>query len=570
MAFNISYIYQAIDKFTPIANRINNSVERTQKKFKRLKDQMDRTNRIMGRFGNTLNSVKSRLIGLGTAMAGAVGVKALVDFDAAMSKVLAVSGSTNKEFKDMRLLAKDLGATTVFSASQAASGMEFLARAGFSASTIIKAMPSVLDLAASSSLDLATAADITSNIMTGFGIEASKTNKIADLMATINASANTNVQQLGDAMKFVGPIAAAMGQSIEQTASALGALSDAGLQGAMAGTGLRRVLSELGSPTKAISKALAAVGVNLRKINPETNDLITILKELAKANLTASDALKIFGDRGGPAFTVLVKNIPKIERLNQKLSNSSGAAKKMATIMRNNLLGAAKETLSAFEGLIITIGDLGLTGALRNLAGALTFISRIFNTFFEKFPKFTKFIATFVSILITAKIATLAWAGAMKLATIATLAFNTALFANPFRLIAVGIIAAISGLIIFKKEIGGLVQSFLGLFDLQMPQWLKHLFGIEGFKINIAADELRDAASIAIAGGTGAINKTIALNQLDDTAGIGIAAREVITRNRLDGNININAPAGVVSSFDARTSGVTMGNLGLNLVGVGP
>lgn len=429
MAFNISYVYHAIDKFTPVANKINRSVERTRTKFRRLKKQMDKTSKSSSQFGNAMGSVRSRVLALGAALTAGVGVKALVDFGAAMSKVKAVSGATNKEFKGMRMVAKELGATTVFSASQAASGMEFLSRAGFDASEIIKSMPAVLDLAASSALDLATAADITSNIMTGFGISASETNKVADIMATINASANTNVQQLGDAMKFVGPIANKMGQSIEVTAAAMGALSDAGLQGSMAGTGLRKVLSTLASPSKSVSNGLAALGVDLRKINPETNDLVTVLKELEKANLTAGNALQIFGERGGPAFSVLIDNIPKVEKLTAKLNKSAGAAKRMADIMRDNLLGAGKEAISAFEGLIITLGDLGLTRTLKNVSESITFVTRNIGKLVENFPNTIKFIALFISLLVTGKLALLAWAAAAKIATVATLSISVPVIA---------------------------------------------------------------------------------------------------------------------------------------------
>jgi TP901 family phage tail tape measure protein len=543
MAFNISYVYRAVDRFTPAANRIRRSVQSTTTQTQALGRTMAAAEVRTNSLNRALGGMGTRVLALGTAIAGATGVKALVDFDHSMSKVLAVSGATESQFIAMRQVAKDLGATTVFSASQAAGGMEFLARAGFKANEVIAAMPGVLDLASSGAIDLATAADIASNVMSGFNMEASQSNKVADLMATITANANTNIQQLGNAMKFVGPIAVGMNQSIEGTTAALGALADAGLQGSMGGTGLRMVLIGLSKPSKQFRNHLVRMGVDLKKINPETNKLVDIMKELEKANLTTSQAIRVFGARGAPAFQVLSNNIPKIDHLNDALENSEGAAKRMADIMRDNLKGASIEAISAFEGLIITIGDMGLTKSLRGLAVTLTSITRGFQFFINTYPKFTALIGISIAVILAAKaalilgtIALKGYVAALIIARNAQLLFNMAMMANPLGVI-IGLLAiATAAWFAFRDSIGAAIDSFLALFNMQMPDWLRKVFGMDG--VNITANQ-----------GSG---------------DMGIVAGTPAMAGRLDGTINVNAPQGVVGSVTSKVSGAK-GNLGMSL-----
>src|SRR5690625_2163760 len=161
----------------------------------------DEFEKKVGKVGETLSDVgKKMTIGVTTPVVGlaTAAVKTASDFDTSMSKVAAVSGAAGDEFDALREQAKELGASTVFSASEAASGMEFLARAGFEANDVMSAMPGMLDLAASSALDLGVASDITSNIMSGFGIEASEAGRVADVLAKAAASSNVDVEGLGE------------------------------------------------------------------------------------------------------------------------------------------------------------------------------------------------------------------------------------------------------------------------------------------------------------------------------------------------------------------------------------
>lgn len=174
--------------------------------------------------GSTLTkSVTVPLLGIG---AGAV--KVAVDFEAEMSRVKAISGATGSDFEKLQAQAEELGAATSFSATEAASGMENLASAGFTVNQIMDAMPGLLDLAASDNLDLATAADIAASTLNGFGLEASQAAHVADVLAKAAADTNAGITDTGEAMKYIAPVAATMGQSLEEVTAAIGLMSNAG------------------------------------------------------------------------------------------------------------------------------------------------------------------------------------------------------------------------------------------------------------------------------------------------------------------------------------------------------
>src|SRR5690625_463558 len=196
-------------------------------------------------------------IGVGLGLRDAL--QTIGSFQESLSGVQAVTRATANEMKAMEREARRLGATTRYTAGQAAEGMRFLGMAGFETSNIIKAMPSVLNLATAATMDLGRAADITSNIMSAFSIQAEDTARIADALAMAASSANTDVAQLGEAMKYVGPVAAAFNVTMEDAAAATATLSNAGIQGTMAGTGLRRVFSSLANPTKEAQRAIESL-----------------------------------------------------------------------------------------------------------------------------------------------------------------------------------------------------------------------------------------------------------------------------------------------------------------------
>jgi hypothetical protein len=187
----------------------------------------------------------STRISLPLAAAGAAIVKVAADFERATNRVSALTGATADQFERLRDQAKELGATTQFSATQAAEAQAFLAQAGFNTDQIFRSLPGTLNLAGAAQLDLGRSADIVSNILTGFQLDVGELDRAVDVLAKAFVSSNTDLEQLGQGFKFVGPVASAFGISLEETAAALGLLGNAGLQASSAGTGLRRIISTL-------------------------------------------------------------------------------------------------------------------------------------------------------------------------------------------------------------------------------------------------------------------------------------------------------------------------------------
>lgn len=358
--------------------------------IKGMGDKAQRSSKNMGALSKASLSVAraagtaaGAFTGLAAAAATFGSIRIGAGFEEQMSAVLAITGATQEQFEGLSATARELGASTVFSAKQAAEGMEFLARAGFDANEIVGALPGTLNLAAAGALELGRAADIASNVLTGFGLATSEANRVADVLAKAAASSNTNVEQLGEAMKFVAPIAAGLGVSIETATAAVGKLSDAGLQASTAGTGLRRVLSELAAPSQKLTELLGETSL-------EADGFESVMKQLASQTISTGEALEIFGDRGGPAFTVLIEQfknldsegVSSLEKLSQSLEKASGFAEDTAKTMTDNFAGAVKQAKSALEELFIvaavdggaleglTAGVEALTTALRSDAAA--------------------------------------------------------------------------------------------------------------------------------------------------------------------------------------------------------
>jgi TP901 family phage tail tape measure protein len=305
---------------------------------------------------------------------GATAIKTAGDFEAAMNRVAGITRATGTEFTQLEALAKDLGATTQFSASQAADAMGFLAMAGFNTNQIISALPGALELAAAGNLDLARAADIASNVLTGYGLQAKEVGRVNDVLALASISANTNVEQLGNAFKFVAPVAAAMGVSIEESAAAIGIMSDAGIQGEMAGTALRNILAEL-------AKESDTLGVSVYDTNGVMLPLADILAQLESRGFTTAESMGEFGMRAGPALQALLsRGSGALRDLTTNLEGAGGTAARLAATNMEGFNGAVLNLRSAVEGLQIAIAQSGLLDFFQSLVERLTGVIRQLST----------------------------------------------------------------------------------------------------------------------------------------------------------------------------------------------
>ncbi len=341
-------------------------------------------------FGNTATAVGKKMSALGKSMSlklttpilglGAATLKTAGDFEFGMNKVAALTGATGEDFEKLEKQAKELGRTTMFSARQVSEAMGFMAMAGFETNDILGATPKVLQLAAAGNLDLARAADITTNILTGYGLEVEQLGSANDILAKTFTSTNTNLEQLGEAFKFVGPLAAGMEIPFQDTAAAIGLLGNAGIQASMAGTTLRGALARISqavTPTgEALNKTgeeIVKLGLNFFDSNGKVKSFTNIVRELEEKGVSAAKIMEIFGLRAGPGMVALVKQgTGAMEELVQKLDEAGGTAQEIADKQMEGFRGQMLKLKSALEGLAIAIADSGLLEFATNLAQKLT------------------------------------------------------------------------------------------------------------------------------------------------------------------------------------------------------
>ncbi len=326
-------------------------------------------------------SMRGALIGLGAAAVFTSMIRSMADFEKSMNRVKAVSQATALEFDVLKEQARELGATTVFSAKEVAEGMGFLAQAGFRTNQIIGAMPATLDLAAAAQLDLATSADIVSNVMQGYGLYVSEAGRATDVMAKAFTSSNTDLRQLGQAMKLAGPVASGFGIKFEEAAAALGLMGNAGFQATLSGTGLRGALVRLAVPTKAISNVLGELGIELVNSAGEMDSITEIIRKLEKSGASTAQVMELFGQRAGPSMQALLKQgSVALADFTKKLEAAGGTAKEIADIQLKGLAAEIKLLASAWVEMTLVIGDEGGTSAagaaLRFLTGVVKGVTR--------------------------------------------------------------------------------------------------------------------------------------------------------------------------------------------------
>ncbi|CAI3320828.1 phage tail tape measure protein [Enterococcus cecorum] len=318
-------------------------------------------------FGDKLLNV-TKVAALGGA-AAVVGLgKKVYDvaggFDQQMARVNAIADEVGVSYADLRKKAIDLGAQTAFSAKEAAAGMENMASAGFNTKEIYDSMQGVLALAAVSGGDVALAAENSASALRGFGLEASQAGHVADVFAQAAAKTNAEVADMGEAMKYIAPVAHSMGISLEETAAAVGILSDSGIKGSQAGTSLRGALSRLAKPTDAMRETMDALGVsfydsngNMKSLADQVGMLKTAFKGLTPEQ-QQNALVTLYGQESLSGMLALISAGPeKLRELTKSFEQSGGAADKMAQQMQNNLPSKIEQMFGALESVAIRIGD---------------------------------------------------------------------------------------------------------------------------------------------------------------------------------------------------------------------
>ena len=447
-----SYTVEAVLKAD--TSNFTSNLDRASSSFKTFtSNAKDKLGAISDNFEKVGNSMTKKLTvpimaGLGTS------VKTFTTFDDSMRKVAATSGiaadSSSKAYMQMRKQAQDLGATTRYSASEVAEGMNYMAMAGWSAEQTMAGIPAVLDLAAASGENLGVTSDIVTDAMTAFGMQAEQAGEFADILAAASSNANTNVSMMGDTFKYVAPVAGSLGFNAKDTAIAIGLMANSGIKGSQAGTALRAGLVNLVHPSEAAQKAMDSLGISVTDSEGNMKSFRTIMGDLREKmgglseTQKASAAATIFGKEAMSGWLAIINSSDKdFNKLSNAIDNSNGATKRMVNTMEGGIGGSFRNLKSAVEGLGIALGER-LAPYIQKAAKYITELAQKFNALSPAQQD------TIIKIaLVVAAIGPLLIAIGKVVKTIKSVITVVQFLSNPFNLAVVAILAAVAAFIYF-------------------------------------------------------------------------------------------------------------------------
>lgn len=314
--------------------------------------------------------------GAAAASAGITGALAAstaagASFESQMSTVQAISQASETEMARLKALAKQMGIETKFSATEAGQGLEYMAMAGWEVDSMLAGLPGIMNLAAASGEDLGQVSDIVTDAMTAFNLEASRSAEFADVLAQASARSNTDVATMGQTFKYVAPVAGALGFSIQDTATAIGLMANAGIKGEQAGTSLRAMFTRIVKPTAEVEAAMSRIGLTVSNSDGSMRSLDEILRDLRTgfAGLSeserASTAASLAGQEAMSGMLALINASGEdYEKLSDSIYHAKGAAEEMAGVRMDNLKGDITLLKSSAEGAGIAIYE-GLSEPLR-------------------------------------------------------------------------------------------------------------------------------------------------------------------------------------------------------------
>ncbi len=460
-------------------------------------------------FAQSVGRVGSALLGIAAAAAVPfiLAARTFAQFEDKMAEVRAVTNATEGDFKALTEQAKELGRTTSFTAREVAAGMTELGRAGFAAIEILAAMPAVLDLARGTATELGRAAEITAAALRGFGLDAEDTTRVADVLtATANNSAQT-LEDIGQSLAFVAPLAKEANESLEDTAAALGVLANNGIKGTRAGTALARAYKNL--TTRSAQKELRKFGVSAVDARGDLRRVADIIGDVGKATrrLGTGERLAIFETLfgRGQAAALKLASSTGFKEMQNVLSDVEGTARRTAITMDKTLGGSFRRLLSATEGVQIALGE-AIAGTLGDWAKAITRVAGIVTQFINDNRGLVVSIMQIIAILGIAGAALLGFAGAVTVASFAVGVLATvsavlgaiwAALATPIGLVVLALIAA--GVALFQfTSIGTDVLDFLTEKFAALGPVITETF--QGIKDALAAGDLKLAAKVLWAG----------------------------------------------------------------------
>lgn len=388
-SYNIRYVFEAVDKVSGVMSNISSNVEKSQRTF------------------SAFRQVGATVTAAGVAMAGGLGfaVKKAAEFDSAMSEVKAISGASGKEFKQLETKAREMGATTSFSASEAAEGMKYMALAGWDTKQIMGGIGPVLHLAEAGALDLGRASDLVTDSMAAMGLEVKDLPKYLDQVAQTSRKSNTDIDALMEAFVIAGGTFRQFNVPTAEAAAMLGVLANRGFKGAEAGTAMNAIMTNLTSGTGQAGKALEELGISAFDADGNFKGLEVVLLEVKEklAGMTEEEQAHyramIAGKEHMKSFQSLLNGLgEEYTGLKDDITNSNGALKEMRDEMKNNLQGALENLSSAFDEMAISIGH-ALMPAIEFLVSVIQSLVDWFNGLSDTTKSFIVISAALVTTL---------------------------------------------------------------------------------------------------------------------------------------------------------------------------
>ena len=413
--------FNAVDKATSVITKAESKIKSVAgKAWNFTVGVVDKaTAPLQGIFNMLRNPILQAGAVLGISLSASDAINTFGAFEATMSKVKAISGASGEDFEALTALAKEMGATTKFTAQEAAEGLTYMAMAGWKTEDMLASLSGIMDLAAASGEDLATVSDIVTDAMTAFGMSASgytengiaNATHFADVLAVASSSANTNVAMMGETFKYVGAASGALGYSIEDVALGIGLMANSGIKASQAGTELNSIFTRLGTNTNGARDAIEEMGISFYTSTGDAREFGDVLGELRAAtrNMTQEQKINfantVAGQRAQAGFLAMLNATEEdYAKLTDAIQECDGAAEAMADEMMNNLQGSMQYLSSAADGVKMTLGSR-LSPYLREFVDWLTTkmpdveaaINRVMDVVDEKVAQLKSTIAEFTS-----------------------------------------------------------------------------------------------------------------------------------------------------------------------------
>lgn len=404
-------LLEAKDKVSPVMDKLKSGLKFIGNKTWNV--TMKAVDLVTSPVRGIMNLLKNPVFQVGAVLGLSVSIKDTVDtyatFEATMSRVKALSDANTEQMERLTSTAKEMGAKTKFSGTESAEAFTYMAQAGWQVEDMISGIGGVMSLAAADGLDLATTTDIVSNALTAFGLKAKDSAQFADVLAVASSATNTDVSGLGEAFKYIAPVAGAMGYSIQDASIALGLMSNNAVKGSMAGTALKTALANMAAPTDNMAAAMEQYGIsltdssgNMKTLKGVMDNLRTSLGGLSEQEQTAA-ASTIFGKEAMAGMLAIINTSEEdYNKLADAINNSEGAADRMAETMQDNLAGALEQLGGAVETVQLSWGErlkpyiMALAGLLQdNMPAIEEFGIKVFDAIDKKIEEVQDKIAEF-------------------------------------------------------------------------------------------------------------------------------------------------------------------------------